>query len=52
MIDNNEYCEAINEKIELIEEIVIDFRADLGKAREISIHFFRTIEEPKKNFSK
>ena len=52
MIDNNEYCEAINEKIELIEEIVIDFRADLGKAREISIHCFRTIEEPKKNFSK
>ena len=29
LININEYCEAINEKIEVIEEIVVDLRADL-----------------------
>ena len=33
LINVNEYCEAVNEKIEVIEEIVVDLRADLGKTR-------------------
>jgi len=52
IIDINEYCEPVDEKIKLIEEIAIDLRADLEKAREISIHFFRIIKELKENFSK
>ena len=28
LINVNEYCEAVNEKIEVIEEIVVDLRAD------------------------
>ena len=36
LINVNEYCEAVNEKIEAIEEIVVDLRADLGKARELT----------------
>ena len=52
MININEYCEAVVEKIRLIEEIVVDLTVDLGKVREISIHFYRTIEKLKENFSK
>jgi len=50
MININEYCEAMNEKIELFEEIVVDLRADLGKAREITTHFYRTTEKLKENY--
>jgi len=32
--------------------MIVDLRADVQKAREISIHLFITIEEFKKNFSK
>jgi len=44
LINVNEYYEAVNEKIELIEEIIVYLRVDLGKAREVTIHFHRTIE--------
>ena len=40
MIDINEYCEAVDEKIELIEEIVVDIKTDLGEDREITTHFY------------
>jgi len=52
MINVNENCKAIDEKIELIEEMVVDLRADVRKVREISTHFIRTIKELKENFSK
>ena len=39
MININEYCEAVHETIELIEEILVYLRADLEKVREISTHF-------------
>jgi len=42
----------VNEKIELFEEIVVDLRTDLRKAREITTHFYRTIEKLKENYSK
>jgi len=31
LIDNNEYYKAVDEKIELIKEIVVDFRTNLKK---------------------
>ena len=40
------------EKIELIEEIIADLRADLGKAWELATYFHRTIEQLKLNSSK
>ena len=49
LINVNEYCEAVNEKIEVIEEIVVDLRADLGKARELTTYFHQTIEQLKSN---
>ena len=52
LINVNEYCEAVNEKIELIEEIVVDYRADLGKTRKLTIYFHRTIEQLKLNSTK
>jgi len=52
LINSNEYCEAVNEKIELIEEIVVDIRADLGKARDLTTYFHQTIEQFKLNSSK
>jgi len=39
-------------KIELLEKIIVDFRADLEKVFETSIHFYGTIEKLNKNFSK
>jgi len=39
-------------KVELIEEVVIDIRVDLGKGQEISTHFYRTIEKIKDSSSK
>jgi len=32
MINVNEYCEAVDEKIELIEEVVVNLRLYFGKA--------------------
>jgi len=52
MININEYCKAVNEKIELNEEIVIDLRADIGKARETTTHFYRTIRKLKEIYFK
>ena len=52
LINVNEYCEAVNEKIEVIEEIVVDLRADLGKARELTTCFHITIKQLKLNSSK
>ena len=52
MINIEEYCETVDEKTEPIEEIMVDLRADHKKARQISTHFFKTIEELKKKFSK
>ena len=49
LINVNEYCEAVNKKIEVIEEIVVDLRVDLGKAWELTIYFHRTIEQLKLN---
>jgi len=49
LINVNEYCEAVNEKIKVIEEIVVHFRADLRKARELTTYFHRTIEQRKLN---
>ena len=49
MININEYCKAFDEKIELIEEIVVDLRADPGKARKITTHFYQTIEKFKES---
>jgi len=49
LINVNEYCEAVNEKIEVIEEIVVDLRADLGKTRELTTYFYQTIEQLKMN---
>ena len=51
MINVYEYYEAVDEKNELIEEVVIDLRVDFGKSREISTHLYRTVEELKENFS-
>jgi len=42
----------VNEKIEGIEEIVVDLKADLRKARELTTYFYRTIERLKLNSSK
>ena len=42
LINVNEYCEAVSEKIDVIEEIVVDLRADLGKAPELTTYFHRT----------
>jgi len=50
MININEYYEVVDEKIELIEEMVPDISFELEKVREISIHFFRI--ELKEHFSK
>jgi len=52
MININKYYEAINEKIKLIEEIVIDPRVNLRKAREIITHFYETIETQEDLFKK
>ena len=52
LINVNESCEAVNEKIDVIEEIVVDLRADLGKARELTAYIHRTIELLKLNSSK
>ena len=43
LINVNEYYETVNEKIEVIEEIVVDLRADLGKVRELTTYFHQTI---------
>jgi len=40
LINIDEYCEEVNEKIEVIEEIVVHLRADLGKARELTTYFY------------
>ena len=48
IINVNEYCKVIDKKIELIEEIVVDIRADLEKVQEISTHLFRTIENSRR----
>ena len=52
LINVNEYCEAVHEKIEVIEEIVVDLRVDLGKTRELTTYFHQTIEQLKMNSSK
>jgi len=49
LINVNEYCEAVSDKIEVIEEIVVELRADLGKARELTTYFHQTIEQLKLN---
>jgi len=41
MININEYREVENEKNELFKEIIVDLIADLGKAYEITTHFYR-----------
>ena len=51
LLNINEYCEAVNDKIEVIEEIVVDLRADLGKARDLTTYFHQTLEQLKKNSS-
>jgi len=51
MINVNDYCEAVDEKTELF-EVVVDLRIDLVKARDIAIHFYRTIEELREFFQK
>ena len=52
MIDSNEYYAIVDEKIELVEEMIVDLKPDLEKAWEISTDLFRMIEELKENFSK
>ena len=52
LINLNEYCEAVNEKIEAIEEIVVDLKADLDKAQELTTYFYQTVEQLKMNSTK
>ena len=52
LINVNEYCEAVNEKLKVIEEIVVDLKADLRKARDLTTYFHRTIEQLKMNSTK
>jgi len=49
LINVNEYCESVKEKLEAIEEVVVDLQANLEKARELTTYLYQTIEQLKLN---